>query len=232
VYWGMFNDPTWLLIIPGLLLAWYAQARVNSTFQKYSQIQSYGGMTASVAARRMLDMSGLMEVPVNLMQGRLTDNYNPKTRTLNLSQSVHGSASLAALGVAAHEAGHAVQHSEHFAPMAIRGALVPVANIGSYAAFPLLILGLLLSFQPLVWVGVGVFGFAVLFQLVTLPVEYDASRRGLEMLRDGGFLAEEEVAGARKVLSAAALTYMAATLVAVLQFLRFFLIASGGRRRS
>lgn len=232
MYWPIFGDPTWLLIIPGLLLALYAQARVNSAFHKYSQIQSYGGMTASVAARRMLDMSGLMEVPVKLMEGRLTDNYNPKTRSLNLSQSVHGGASLAALGVAAHEVGHAVQHSERYAPMAIRGALVPMANIGSYAALPLLILGLIMSIQPLVWVGVGVFGFAVLFQLVTLPVEYDASRRGLQMLRDGGYLAEEEVAGARKVLSAAALTYLAATLMAVLQFLRLFLIASGGRRRS
>jgi hypothetical protein len=188
-------------------------------------------MTAAVVARRMLDMNGLQSVPVQLMQGKLTDNYSPKTRTLNLSQSVHDSASLAALGVAAHEVGHAVQHSAHYAPMAIRGAIVPVANIGSYAAWPLLIIGLLMSFQPLVWAGVAVFGFAVLFQLVTLPVEYDASHRGLAMLRDGGFLADEEIAGARRVLSAAALTYLAATLMAILQFLRLLLIANGNSRR-
>lgn len=227
-YW----DPTILLILPGLLLAWYAQSKVNRTFARYSEIRSRIGMPAAAAARRMLDMNGLHEVPVNVMQGRLTDNYNPRKRTLNLSQPIHDSASLAALGVAAHEVGHAVQHSTKYAPMAIRSVIVPVASIGSWAAWPLLILGLIMAIPQLIWAGVIVFGFAVLFQLVTLPVEYNASRRGLEMLRDGGFLEEEEIAGARRVLSAAALTYLAALAVAILQFLRIFLIASGSRRRN
>lgn len=231
MYFPYFSDYTWLLIIPGVLVALFAQSKVKSAFSRYNEIRSCSGIPASVAARRMLDMNGLHDVPVNLMQGSLTDNYNPKSRTLNLSQSVHDSASLAALGVAAHEVGHAVQHSTRYAPMGIRSVLVPVANIGTYAAWPLLILGLVMSMQPLVWAGVVVFGFAVLFQLVTLPVEYNASRRGLAMLRDGGFLADEEVAGARKVLSAAALTYLAATLMAILQFLRLFILASGSRRR-
>lgn len=230
-HYGFFLDPTLLILIPGIILALIAQARVNSAFNKYSQINSGKGFTASAAARRMLDENGLDGVQVRQAQGRLTDNYDPRNRTLNLSQSVYGSSSLAALGVAAHEAGHAVQHGRHYAPMALRTYLVPVANIGSYAAWPLLIIGLLMSFQPLVWAGVIVFGAAVLFQLVTLPVELDASRRGLQMLRDGGYLAEEEVAGARRVLTAAAMTYLAATLMAILQFLRILLIANGGSRR-
>jgi uncharacterized protein len=229
---GFYFDSTWLILIPGILLAMLAQAKVNNAFNKYSQIKSSIGMVASTAARRMLDQNELNHVQIRLAQGKLSDNYDPRSKTLNLSQSVHDSTSLAALAVAAHEAGHAIQHSRHYAPMAFRSALVPVANIGSYAAWPLLIAGLVLSIQPLVYIGVGVFALSVLFQLVTLPVEFDASRRGLEMLRDGGYLAEEEVAGARKVLSAAAMTYLAATLMAILQLLRLLLIAGGGRRRN
>ncbi len=224
-------DPTWLILIPGILLAIYAQARVNGAFNRYSQIRSSSGWTGASAARRMLDENGLYDVPVQPAQGRLSDHYDPRKRTLNLSQGVHDSASLAALGVAAHEVGHAVQHSRRYAPMALRQALVPAANIGSYAAWPLLIAGLLLGMPLLVDIGIAVFGIAVLFQLITLPVEYNASRRGLELLKDGGFLQEEEVAGARKVLSAAALTYLSAMLMAVLQLLRLILIANGGRRR-
>lgn len=227
-----YFDSTMLLLIPGIIIALFAQARVNNAFAKYSQIKSNIGWTGASAARRMLDENGLDGVKIHLTQGKLSDNYNPKNRTLNLSSSVHDSQSLAALGVAAHEVGHAIQHGQHFAPMALRSALVPVANIGSYAAWPLLFIGLLMSFQPLVYIGVGVFAFAVLFQLVTLPVEFDASRRGLAMLRDGGFLAEEEVLGARRVLSAAAMTYLAATLMAILQFLRLLMLANGGRRRN
>jgi Zn-dependent membrane protease YugP len=226
-----YIDPTWLILIPGIIIALYAQSRVNRAFAKYSQINSNGGLTAEIAARRMLDDNGLDGVQILKTQGKLTDNYNPKNRTLNLSQTVYGSSSLAALGVAAHETGHAIQHGKHYAPMALRTFLVPVANIGSYAAWPLVILGLMFSFQPLVVAGVIVFGAALLFQLVTLPVEFDASRRGLQMLRDGGYLAEEEVAGARKVLTAAAMTYLAATLMAILQFLRLLLLANGGNRR-
>jgi Zn-dependent membrane protease YugP len=227
----VFFDSTWLILLPGILLAIWAQARVNGAFNRYSQVQSLAGWTGAAAARRMLDENGLYDVPVEAAQGRLSDHYDPRKRTLNLSPSVHGSQSLAALGVAAHEVGHAVQHSRRYAPMALRSALVPAANIGSYAAWPLLIAGLWFSIPLLVDIGIAVFGIAVLFQVVTLPVEYNASRRGLELLRDGGFLQEEEIAGARKVLSAAALTYLAATLMAILQLLRLLLIANGGRRK-
>jgi uncharacterized protein len=223
-------DSSWLILIPGIVLALYAQTRVNSAFNRYSQVKSNSGWTASAAARRMLDENGI-DVQIRQAQGRLSDNYDPKKKTLNLSQSVHDSKSLAALGVAAHEVGHALQHKEKYAPMALRSALVPVANIGSFAAWPLLIVGLMLAMPVLVDIGIAVFGVAVLFQLVTLPVEFDASRRGLALLRDGGFLQEDEVAGARKVLSAAAMTYLAATLMAILQLLRLLLIANGGSRR-
>jgi hypothetical protein len=225
-------DITWLLLIPGIALALYAQARVTGAFSKYSQIKSNNGWTAAAAARRMLDDNGLGDVQIRPARGRLSDHYDPRSKTLHLSESVHNSQSLAALGVAAHEAGHALQHGRKYAPMALRSALVPMANIGSMAAWPLLIIGMILSIPALVTIGIAVFGFAVLFQLVTLPVEYDASRRALIMLRDGGYLAEEEIVGARRVLSAAALTYLAATLMAILQFLRLLLLANGGRRRS
>jgi uncharacterized protein len=224
-------DSTWLLLIPGILFALYAQAKVNNAFSKYSQVKTSIGSTAADSARRMLDSNGLDNVQIRHMQGKLTDNYDPRSKTLNLSDSVHDSQSIAALGIAAHEVGHAIQHSRRYAPMAFRSALVPAANIGSWAAWPLLILGIMFSIPILVDIGIGVFSLAVLFQLVTLPVEFDASHRGLAMLKDGGYLAEEEVAGARKVLSAAAMTYLAATLMAILQLLRLLLLANGGRRR-
>lgn len=224
-------DSTWLLLIPGILLALLAQSRVNSAFNRYSQVKSMSGWTGAAAARRMLDENGLDNVPIRPAQGRLSDNYDPRKKVLNLSQSVHDSQSLAALGVAAHEVGHAIQHKNRYAPMALRSALVPVANIGSFAAWPLLIIGLMFAMPVLVDIGIAVFSAAVLFQLVTLPVEFDASRRGLALLRDSGYLQEEEVAGARKVLTAAAMTYLAATLMAILQLLRLLLIANGGSRR-
>ncbi len=229
-YLPFYFDNTMLLLIPGIILAMVAQARVGSAFNKYSQIKSALGMSGAAAARRMLDENGLSAVQIRQASGRLSDHYDPRTRTLNLSESVYNSQSLAALGVAAHEVGHAVQHGEKYAPMALRSALVPAANIGSYAAWPLLILGLILSIQPLVYAGVAVFGLAVLFQLVTLPVEYNASRRALAML-ERGYLSDEEITGARRVLSAAALTYLAATLMAILQLLRLLLLANGSRRR-
>jgi uncharacterized protein len=229
---GLLLDSTWLILIPGILLAMAAQAKVNNSFSRYSRIESSGGWTGASASRRMLDENGLGDVSIQAIQGSMTDNYNPRTRTLSLSQTVYGSHSLAALGVAAHEVGHAIQHSQRYVPISIRSALVPVANIGSFAAWPLLILGLVLSIPGLIYAGIGVFAVAVLFQIVTLPVEYNASHRALELLRSGGFLAEEEVTGARKVLGAAALTYLAATLMSVLQLLRLILLANGGRRRN
>lgn len=229
-YYGY--DTTWLLILPGILLAMWAQARVRNAFAQYSQVPARRAATAAEVARQILAQNGLSDVPVVGVGGSLTDNYDPRQRRLNLSQSVYNSNSLAALGVAAHEVGHAIQHQRQWAPMRFRSALVPLANIGSYAAWPLLILGLLFSIPQILWVGVAVFAFAVLFQLVTLPVEFDASRRALLLLREGGFLEEDEVLGARRVLQAAALTYLAATLTAILQFLRLFLLANGRRRRN
>lgn len=230
--YGYGLDPTWLLIIPGILLALAAQAKVSSAFSRYSAIANAHGWTGAQVARSILDNNGLYDVAINAIAGSMTDNYNPRNRTLNLSQTVYGSTSLAAVAVAAHEAGHAIQHQHHYAPNAIRSALVPLANIGSYAAWPLLILGLVLSIQPLVYIGIGVFAAAVLFQIVTLPVEFNASARALSILRDGGYLAPEEIVGARKMLSAAAMTYLAATLMSVLQLLRLVLLANGGRRRN
>lgn len=230
--YGYGLDPTWLLIIPGVLLAMWAQARVSSAFSRYSAIPSSRGWTGAQVARSILDNNGLHDVAINAISGSMTDNYNPRNRTLNLSQTVFGSTSLAAVAVAAHESGHAIQHQQGYVPNAIRSALVPVANIGSFAAWPLLILGLVLSFYPLVYIGIGVFAAAVLFQIVTLPVEFNASARALVQLRDGGYLAEDEVIGARKMLSAAAMTYLAATLMSVLQLLRLVLLANGGRRRN
>ncbi len=225
-------DPTWLILIPGIVLAMLAQAKVSRAFSRYSAIQSARGWSGAQVARHILDQNGLSNVSIQPIAGSMTDNYNPRRHMLSLSQSVYGSSSLAAVAVAAHEVGHAVQHQRNYAPNAIRAALVPLANIGSFAAWPLLILGIVLSFQPLVYIGVGVFAAAVLFQLVTLPVEFNASSRALAMLRDGGYLAEEEIIGARQVLSAAAMTYLAATLMSVLQLLRLLAIANGGRRRS
>ena len=225
-------DTTWLLIIPGILLALWAQARVSSAFSRYSAISSTRGWTGAQVARSILDNNGLHHVTINAISGSMTDNYNPRNRSLNLSQTVYGSTSLAAVAVAAHEAGHAIQHQQGYAPNAIRSALVPIANIGSFAAWPLLILGLVLSYYPLVYIGIGVFAAAVLFQIVTLPVEFNASSRALAQLRDGGYLASDEVIGARKMLSAAAMTYLAATLMSVLQLLRLLLLANGGRRRN
>ncbi len=228
-YW---YDPTWLILIPAVILAIYAQVRVSSTFNRYSQIMSERGFTAAEVASHMLRHHGLGDVPVEMAQGRLTDHYDPKKRVLRLSQSTFSSSSVAALGVAAHEVGHAIQHQQGYTPMKVRTALVPLANIGTYAAFPLLILGLILQLVGLVYVGIGVFALAVLFQLVTLPVEYDASRRARTLLQDGGYLTVQETADARKVLSAAALTYLAATLMSLLQLLRFILLAGAmGRRR-
>lgn len=224
-----YYDPTYLLLIPGLLLALFAQARVSSAFAKWKQVRSRVGMTGAQIARLILDQNGADDVRIERVPGSLTDHYDPEDGVLRLSDEVYASGSVAALGVAAHEAGHAIQDAQDYAPMRIRATMVPVANIGSHAAIPLFMLGLIFSWQPLLRVGILCFSLAVVFYVVTLPVEFDASRRAVAVL-SAGYLPEDEVKGVREVLSAAALTYVAAALQAVLQLARLVLISNSRRR--
>ena len=224
-----YYDPTYLLLIPGMLLALYAQFKVKSTYSKWSEVYSRSGMTGAQAARIILDANGCSHVRIERVAGTLTDHYDPKGGVLRLSSDVYSSHSVAALGVAAHEAGHAIQDAQDYSPLRIRAMLVPVANIGSSAAMPLFLLGLVMSWQPLVTVGILCFSLAVLFYVVTLPVEFNASGRAVAIFREGS-MPEDELRGVKAVLSAAALTYVAAALQAVLQLVRLLLIASSRRR--
>ena len=198
-----------LLVVPALLIAMVAQIKVQSTYKKYAQIASRSGITASEMTRRMLDTSGLTHVDVVHIGGNLTDNFNPKKQTISLSDPVYGSSSVAALGVAAHEAGHALQHAEGYFPLVLRSAIVPITQFGSAITPWLIILGLIFSFPVLIDVGIVFFGLAVFFQLVTLPVEFNASRRALASLESSGVLAADELGMTKRVLSAAAMTYVA-----------------------
>ena len=212
----------------------WAQAKVNGTFNRYSRERTYSGMTGYEAARRILAANGLYHVNVERVSGNLTDHYDPRTKVLRLSDSVYGQASVAAVGVAAHECGHAIQHAKGYAPLKVRGVLVPVANFGSAIAWPLILIGLLLgSYSSNLFIELGILAFsaAVLFQLITLPVEFNASSRALRILADTGVMQGDELRGARKVLSAAALTYVASAASAILQLLRIVLL-TGGRRRN
>ena len=222
-----YFDPTYFLLIPGLLLALYAQFKVSSTYNHWRQVSSRSGMSGAQMARAILDANGCRDVRIERVRGSLTDHYDPENGVLRLSEEVYASRSIAALGVAAHEAGHAIQDAQDYAPMRIRATLVPVANIGSQAAVPLFMLGLIFSWQPLLKIGILCFSLAVLFYLVTLPVEFNASSRAVAAL-GGTYLAQDELRGVRAVLSAAALTYVAAALQAILQLLRLVLLA---RRR-
>lgn len=230
MYYGWYFAPTMLLILPALLLAMWAQFRVQSTFRKYSDAPSAQGWTAAEMAADLLARNGLGDVRVERVRGSLTDHYDPRTNTLRLSDTVYGSTSLAALGVAAHECGHAMQEAEGYKPLRIREKIVPVAQIGSWAAMPLFVLGLVMSWEPLLTAGIIVFSLVVAFYLVTLPVEFDASGRALEQLEGGGYLSSAETDDAGRVLRAAALTYVAAALQAVLQLLRLLVLAGGNRR--
>jgi len=220
----MFYDPTWLLLIPALLFALYAQYKVRSTYEYYSQMASARGMTGGEVARQLLNHNRLYDVEVEETSGWLSDHYDPRTRRLRLSSGIYRSRSIAALGVAAHEVGHAIQHGMGYLPLKIRHGLFPVANLGSTLALPLFFIGFLFSSPKLMDIGIILFSGAVLFQVVTLPVEFNASRRALYQLRAGGYLAEDEIPSARKVLNAAALTYVAATAVAVLHLIRLLLL--------
>lgn len=230
---GYYFDPTWILVIIGAVLSMAASAKVNSTFNKYSRVRSMTGMTGAQAAVRLLNSQGIYDVQVQAVRGQLTDHYDPRTKTVNLSESVYDSTSVAAIGVAAHECGHAMQDNLGYVPLRIRAAIVPVANIGSQAAFPIIILGVIIGglASPLVNIGILLFSLAVLFQLVTLPVEINASRRAVTLLGQVGILGDQEVGQTRKVLGAAALTYVAALAASVLQLLRLLLLF-GGRRNN
>jgi len=224
----LFYDPTFILIIPALLLVLYAQFRVQSTFAKYSNVASSRGLTGAEVGRRLLDGAGLRSVPVQEVSGELTDHYDPRDKTLHLSKPVYGSNSVAAVGVVAHEVGHALQDAQAYAPLAVRSNLVPAANLGSQLAIPLFFMGLLFSFPLLMDIGIIAFSLAVAFQVITLPVEFNASSRAIKILSDGGYLTGQEIPQARSVLNAAALTYVAAMAMAVLNLIR--LLALRGRR--
>lgn len=229
----MYYDPSYIFVIIGAIIALVAQSKVKSTYSKYSRVFSRTNMTAMEAAQRILDAQGLSDVTISRISGSLTDNYNPSTRVLSLSDTVYDSTSVAAIGVAAHECGHAIQHAKGYAPLKFRNSFVPVAQIGSQLSWPCIMLGLLFGagqFNFMVQLGIVLFSFAVLFQVVTLPVEYDASSRALRILENNGILYEEETKKAGKVLNAAALTYVAATANAIIQLLRLIYIF-GGRDR-
>jgi len=224
----MYYDPTFLLLIPALILTLYAQFKVQSTFAKYSKVASKSGKTAAEVSRLILDSAGLRSIPVQEVAGNLTDHYDPRDKTLHLSNPVYNSNSVAAIGVAAHEAGHAIQDAKAYAPLALRNNLVPVAGLGSQLAIPLFFMGLIFSFPMLMDIGIIAFSLAVAFQMITLPVEFNASSRAVKILTDGGYLAEDEIPMAKSVLNAAALTYLAAAAMAVLNLIR--LIALRERR--
>ena len=237
-YYGYGFDWTYLvLVLPCILLSLWASSSVNSTFKKYSQVLSSRRITGEQAAQRVLYANGVRGVQIQRVSGNLTDHYDPRTNVIRLSDSVYNSTSVAAIGVAAHEAGHAVQYAQSYAPIKIRAAIIPITNIGSKLAMPLILLGLVLNFlgdlsYTLVYLGIAAFGLSLVFQLVTLPVEFNASRRAIQAIEDGNILTFEEQRGAKKTLKAAAMTYVAATAVALAQLLRLLILFGGrGRRR-
>ena len=228
-YYRYYFDPTYILVLIGVLLSLGASAKVKSTFARYSRVHSRSGLTGAQAAERILHNAGIYDVRIEHIAGNLTDHYDPRTKVLRLSDSVYGSGSVASVGVAAHEVGHAIQHAKGYAPLMFRNAIVPVVNFGSTISWPLILIGLLLRGQTLISLGILLFSLVVLFQLVTLPVEFNASRRALVQLEQGNLLARDEINQSRKVLIAAALTYVAAAAGSILQLLRL-IILFGGRR--
>lgn len=234
MFYPMYFDPTYFLVLIGVVLSLLASGKVKSTFSRYSQVRNSRGLTGAQAAEQVLHTAGVYDVRIEHVGGNLTDHYDPRTKVLRLSDSVYGQTSVAAVGVAAHECGHAIQHARGYAPLKLRSTLVPVANFGAKLAWPLIIFGLFIrgeSSTLLINAGIIAFLAAVVFQLVTLPVEFNASNRAIRMLADSGMMYGEEIKGAKKVLSAAALTYVASAATAILQLLRI-LILTGGRRRN
>lgn len=220
-----YFDWTYFLIIPGLLLGMWAQHKVNSAYQEFSRVGTRLGRPASEVVAELLRRNGNSIVQVGRVGGQLTDHYDPGRELLNLSEGVYGSGSVAALGIAAHEAGHAMQKLDGYAPLKLRTAAVPIVNIGSRASTPLFLLGLVFSWQPLVYIGIALFSLSVLFSLITLPVEFDASNRAIRMLTEGGYVTESERSGVKTVLNAAALTYVASAVTSILSLLRLVMIA-------
>lgn len=227
----MYLDPTLLLVIPGLLLAFYAQWKVKSAYTKYSKVALNSGISGAEAAERILRQNGNDVVKIAQVEGQLTDNYNPKTEVLSLSQGVYNSASVAAVGIAAHEAGHAMQKKDDYGPLNLRSLVVPTVSIGSKLSMPIFILGLIMSWQPLLYAGIILFALTVVFSLITLPVEFNASKRAIAMLRSSGIVTTQaEEKGVKAVLNAAALTYVAAAISAILQLVRLLLLSRSSRR--
>lgn len=231
-YYGFYFDPTYVLVLIGLVLTMVASMRMRSTFSKYSKIRSASGMTGAQAAQRILNSAGIFDVSIEHIAGNLSDHYDPRNKVLRLSDATYASDSVAAVGVAAHECGHAIQHQENYGPLALRSTLVPAANIGSRLGIPIIILGVMFGAGSfLIQIGIWVFSISVLFQLVTLPVEYNASSRAVACLESHGILGSTELSQCRQVLNAAALTYVAAAAASALQLLRLVMLF-GGRRRN
>lgn len=225
-------DPTYVLVLIGVVLTLLASARVKSTFAKYERIRNSAGLTGRDAAERILHGAGIYDVRIERVSGSLTDHYDPRNKVLRLSDSTYHSTSVSAVGVAAHECGHAIQHAVNYAPIRWRGALVPVANLGSNIAWPLIVIGLFITGESsslLINLGIIAFSFAVLFHLVTLPVEFNASNRAIQILGGNGMMSGEEVGAVKKVLGAAALTYVASAATAILQLLRILILTAGRR---
>lgn len=220
-----------VLVVPCVIFAMWAQYKVNSTFKKYSAVNSRRNMTGAQAAEAVLRSAGVYNVRVERVSGHLTDHYDPRSNVIRLSDSVYSSTSVASIGVAAHEAGHAVQYARNYAPIKLRAAIIPITNIGSMLAMPLILIGLVLSFSSLITLGIVFFGFATLFQLITLPVELDASRRALVAIENGGLLYDDEYKMAKKTLWAAAMTYVAALAVSLAQLLRLVILFGGRGNR-
>lgn len=227
--WGF--DGTYVLIILAFLISALVSAKMNATFSKYSKVRSYCGMTGAQAAQRVLSSAGIYDVRIEHVSGKLTDHYDPSNKVLRLSDAVYGNTSIAAIGVAAHECGHAVQHAKNYVPLSVRSAIVPVANFGSQLSWPLFLAGLIFSFRPLLMIGILLFCAALLFQIVTLPVEFNASARALRMLDETGIMGRQEIRGTKKVLRAAAMTYVAAVIGSLLQLLRLLILSGAFRRR-
>lgn len=223
--YGFYFDWTYIFVIIGLVITIAASSKVKSTFAKYQKVRSHSGITGAQAAETILHGAGIYDVQIQHISGSLTDNYDPRSKVLHLSDSTYQSTSVAAIGVAAHECGHAMQHDRGYAPLTIRGAIVPVVNFGSTLSWPLILIGVLLSYnQTLINIGIIMFSLTVLFHLITLPVEFDASSRALKVLSSSHLLYEDEVSGARKVLTAAAMTYVASAAASILQLLRLLIL--------